>query len=118
MGYYTDFTLSIESNPAGEEIRPMIVGILTKLDYTYNLSEYLERNIFDFNFSEWRWYNHESDMTEFSKLYPTVTFKLKGVGEEQLPEKIDMWVKYFKNGKMVEYRPELVWPVVNLSELD
>lgn len=48
------------------------------------------------NGSTCKWYDHEEDMKIFSKRFPTIIFKLEGVGEEPG----DLWVKYFKNGKM------------------
>ena len=42
-----------------------------------------------------KWYKNEDDMVEFSKKFPSVTFRLHGEGEEAG----DLWDKYFRNGK-------------------
>lgn len=44
---------------------------------------------------EVKWYEHETEMREFSKKYPDTVFTLKGEGEEAG----DIWKKYFQNGK-------------------
>lgn len=82
MGYYTKFTLEIlEGNDYKTDYEK---GIAEVADYGY---------CFD---SEIKWYNHEADMLTYSELHPNVVFALNGEGEESE----DMWVKYFKNGKM------------------
>ncbi len=42
-----------------------------------------------------KWYSVESDLTEFSLLYPEALFELLGEGEESG----DIWKLYAKNGK-------------------
>lgn len=42
------------------------------------------------------WYEHEKDMREHSLKYPNLLFRLNGQGEESG----DIWIEYYKNGKM------------------
>lgn len=43
-----------------------------------------------------KWYTYQEDMKEYSIQYPELLFRLEGWGEDR----DDMWVCYFKNGKM------------------
>ncbi len=43
-----------------------------------------------------KWYDHEADMKNFSRKHPEIVFELEGNGENNS----DMWLKYFKDGKM------------------
>ena len=49
-----------------------------------------------------KWKEHESDMRRISAKYVDHLFTLKGEGEDSG----DLWVKYFKNGKM--YAPKTI----------
>lgn len=44
------------------------------------------------------WYEYQQDMKEYSLRYPELIFKLIGSGDQN----DDMWICYFKNGKMQE----------------
>lgn len=43
-----------------------------------------------------RWYEHEDEMRRLSSRFPDMLFTLSGVGEEY----DDIWVKYFRAGRM------------------
>lgn len=58
---------------------------------------------------ETKWYNHETEMSAISRLYPNVIFELSGEGEEGG----DLWRKYFKNGRVQRCYAE-----INYSEYD
>ena len=91
MGYLTTFILTIKEDPNDEysEIELYLNSDDNEDKYFYHL---LDR---DYNDAV-TWYNHETDMKEISKLFPDVVFQLDGEGDQNL----DVWTKYFKNGKM------------------
>ncbi len=90
MGYYTNYDLSYEG-PVDEI---SVIRTLAKVNPGYFDSDDRYLNII---FSdEMKWYCHEEDMLKVSTKLPDVLFTLYGEGEDAN----DMWVKYFKNGKM------------------
>jgi hypothetical protein len=60
-----------------------------------------------------RWYEHQEDMTEFSKKYPTFLFVLNGEGEESG----DIWREYFLNGKSQHEKATLQIPPFDRTKL-
>lgn len=89
MGYYTKYKLEINDS--------------NKIDIIKELIEYYHEASYAINedgslYDETKWYDHESDLKDFSKNYSNILFELSGEGEESG----DMWKKYFKNGKMQE----------------
>lgn len=83
MGYYTDYELDV----IGTE--DTIVNHAEEIESIAGYS-----GLFD---GELKWYAHERNMREHSIKYPDLLFKLNGEGEEGSD---DVWIKYFKNGKM------------------
>lgn len=80
MGYYTRYEL----------VQP---DMSDELEDAIHYRD-LEYALIDEN--EAKWYDHESDMRELSRRFPNTLFELHGEGEDSG----DIWVKYFKNGKM------------------
>ncbi len=52
-----------------------------------------------------KWYDHEKDMRAYSKGHPDIIFKLYGEGEESE----DMWVEFYKNGKMQHCKAKITF---------
>lgn len=83
MGYYTRFKLST---------KPKTAGILDEqADGDQRI-----RDLVGDNAEETKWYEHDEDLRRISAKYPGVLFTLRGEGEEAG----DVWVKYFRDGKM------------------
>ena len=101
MDYYTTYTLrTTQGYDNQEEIEETLQEISG-----YSIG-------FDRNASR-KWYTHQQDMKELSKIYPETTFLLEGEGEESE----DIWRKYFKNGKMQVCKAEIVFPAFDESKL-
>ncbi len=101
MGYYTTFSLEIVDGPttiqdscpecnSPDTFNALIIDTIRShhdgIDYSLSQED--------------KWYGHEEEMQEISTKYPETTFKLRGEGEENA----DVWVKFFKNGKVVTRR--------------
>lgn len=100
MGYYTNYTLSVQNaNGKESEIEERIKDISgnagLSFDSVYNC----------------KWYNRFKDMEAVSKEFPYVTLFLEGDGEEQE----DVWKAIFKDGKSKVVKPEVVWPELKLD---
>lgn len=60
-----------------------------------------------------KWYEHETEMKEFSLAHPNLLFTLHGEGEEN----DDIWTKYFLNGKVQVARAQVQIAPFNFKEL-
>ena len=99
MGYYTRHTLEHDDpRPIDHE-----EGITEQSGYEFT--------VFD---DELKWYSHEHDMRVYSEKFPTVTFILYGVGEEEG----DYWREYYKNGKMVRHNGDMKVTYPEFNEED
>ncbi len=104
MGYYTDFSLKVES-PLGsiadrnkiEEINKFFKQWKEKKGYP---PFYLRDNGTSFSSKDsCKWYRWKDEMKEISQAFPEFYFHLHGEGEETE----DIWDATFKNGK-IHYR--------------
>jgi hypothetical protein len=94
MGYNTRYTLNWDlskSDTTWEEISEEI-GLRKAINRRFFYGVDTNGNTYD----ACKWYDHENDIAEFSKIFPDVIFELSGEGEEAR----DIWKKYFKNGKI------------------
>jgi hypothetical protein len=121
MGYYTRYELTwkvpngetislcTHKKPAGAKFCPQcgegVKTISTDEAIIQKLSKIIEEsdsgemhgiNCDGSTAGNCKWYEHEQEVAEFSKYFPTTLFTLNGEGEETG----DIWKKYFLNGKM------------------
>jgi len=99
MGYYTTHKLEI------------ISGDDYVTDYKAEISK--STGYADCFSEEIKWYEHEKDMRNFSEKHPGVLFKLSGEGEDNG----DIWVEYYKNGKMQRCKADIVIEGYNENNL-
>ena len=140
MGYYTDFTLTYElpEQKQGESVKKFIadcrkkkVAVPTDIQTTFDESLSLEIEL-EMEFDEstpsgygaWKhfingdadqlkWYDWDTDMRCLSNKFPTVTFTLKGEGEESG----DLWIAYYLGGKGYCDKAEVVFPEYSEKKL-
>lgn len=102
MGYYTRYALKIPRNDSlVDTIRNKYVDAEMALSPGGGTRDAI------------KWYNHEKDISEFSKEYPQLVFQLDGIGEEDG----DIWRKYFKNGKIQRVYAKLVYDEYDAKKL-
>lgn len=111
MGYMTSFSLEWSSTKPGTKPCAHCSGT-GKIDIEDAIQEYVNNekilyagteSLLDVLGDSCKWYEHEEDMRRVSKVFPSVLFTLRGEGEESG----DIWVKYFKDGKMQVAKAEI-----------
>lgn len=101
MGYYTSYKLTSKPDVLAQvHHEESYTDVGTSGDYCFSLEEDGS------TYGPCKWYDHEDDMREISKRHQGVVFKLSGEGEEPS----DLWVKYFKNGKMQVCEAQITFP--------
>ena len=118
MGYYTYFTMEARGIKNEEEYNSIVHALKERelfedrKNNTYGVFD--EGKYYDDSHSayfdayeEAKWYDHAYDMVKFSKLFPNVTFKLHGEGEESG----DLWNEYFHNGESEECQAHIIYDV-------
>lgn len=89
MGYYTDFSLTVESAPGKIADMEEIDKVIEKeFDGIFNCIFHGEYQ------GTAKWYDWKSDMLELSCRFPEALFYLTGHGESE----DDIWGWYFMNG--------------------
>jgi len=96
MGYITQYTLTDDKGVVGTEKFNKVFKKTT--DYCID-GDYLEGT----------WYHYDEDMIEISKKFPKVTFKLKGIGEDE----DDVWACCFRDGKYQDLERKIIWSKLN-----
>ena len=117
MGYYTEFTLTVEH--ADHKGKP-VPQILTATEIERIDCEVAKMRCFDDeNFEQpvWtgygRWYSSEQDMLLLSRKFPEFVFHLHGEGENR----DDIWEEHFWNGFHQRYLARVVLDPYNPAEL-
>lgn len=99
MGYFTKYDLDILGN--NDEY----------INHEENIIKLTNENA-NFNY-EIKWYDHQKNMKEYSKLHPKTIFKLIGEGEENG----NSWIKYFLNGKMQTCEAQITYDAFDIEKL-
>lgn len=102
MGYYTKYELQSEPNIIEtDDFKEKFNKVCGDGEYDYVLVE------------DCKWYQHEENMRDVSKLYPYTLFMLDGRGEVHG----DIWRKYFFDGKMQFCEATIVFEDFNENNL-
>ena len=108
MGYCTRYELNYDTEDCPDDFDE---ELMIRECENGEISDYCRE--FDGGSDMCTWYDHESDMKHFSKRFPKVLFTLNGEGEEAG----DLWIKYFKGGKMQNCRAKITYDPFDASKL-
>jgi hypothetical protein len=109
MGYYTRFSLAVYDK--NQEVDDSIFPEFNNKNlYDNDLSI---QNLIDDVADSMKWYDHEDDMLEISKLYPDLVFVLDGDGEEAG----DVWREFYQDGKTYRWELEAKRPSFDKKKL-
>jgi hypothetical protein len=118
MGYITNFKLEMYDGNGSliDASHPAFPKLATEFARIFNgeffKEDELEDNIHLLNSiveysSDWKWYEHDADMSKLAALFPDFKFSLEGEGEE----KSDWWVHWWENGRLAgESSAQLIEP--------
>ena len=100
MGYYTNYTLTIENENVPQSRLVEIDDEIMKMDVMDgSLCRYGVCS------GEDKWYDHDEDMLLLSTKFPEILFCLYGTGEGYE----DIWRTYYQNGKMQHCPASIVY---------
>lgn len=118
MGYYTVYSLGADhyDHKTGTRTDDVSGDLRDEIN-----EELRKRDVIEYALTEdWscydavKWYDHDDDMIEVSKMFPDVLFCLHGEGETSE----DMWDAYYLNGKMQYCGAEIVYPPFDPEKLE
>lgn len=101
MGYYTDYVISAQPT---EALSQVLAALSKTAENYFEDIDVVPADDVKYELQNVKWYDHEIHCIIASKNLPNhIMIRLYGIGEVNG----DMWVKYFSNGVMKEYRPEM-----------
>ena len=80
MGYYTDYDIEVKDGGDVDHIKNIQIETGNGFLFEYGT----------------KWRTRQKDMKNYSLHHPDTLFTLKGLGEESP----DVWIEYYKNGKV------------------
>lgn len=120
MGYYTYYNMDVKGLASRDDFDTLNALLNEKHLFKYAFitpdhSDFHEDGSASYSSNDMvKWYEHDDDMTEISKLLPNATFRLSGVGEEE----DDRWCTLYKNGVSDTVFAQIVWPKSDVIEWD
>ena len=109
MGYYTEYTLDVQNVDTQAQHDKIIEALESKGVWHYALHEGSYDETYKSSFFDHhdcaKWYKHDDDMIEISKMFPECTFKLTGFGDDR----DDMWYALYKNGEYETCSAHIEW---------
>lgn len=100
MGYYTDYTISIESEHTHDDLIALLHAMHIHADYMFNLHDSTITG------HEIKWYEWRDDMVRVSKSFPNWIIAIHGDGEDDGDE----WDIYLQDGEITESMPVIPNP--------
>lgn len=102
MGYYTDFELTYDDDDVDEVQFAKELADISDYPWDDSLMLY-----------DAKWYDYDKNMKQISQMYPNTVFKLQGNGEENG----DLWVAYYKDGKVQSCQAKITFDPYDESKL-
>jgi hypothetical protein len=111
MGYYTHYALTIapDFEEESEEHQSLQKAFKDVMGYGDDCLD----DLLSGQMEATKWYAHDENMLEISTKFPDLLFTLKGEGEEAN----DLWIKYYKKGKIQVANAEITFAVFDESKL-